>query len=920
MKEFGKFIEKSPAVRSIYSRAACMYKMMPEAVFFPKGEDDFLYILEYAKKRGLPLTLRGGGSGLAGQTVGRGIVIDHSRYLKQFEINDNFEVITSMGVVLSYLNKSLAPRNLFFPPDPSSSDFCTIGGMIGNNSKGARSVKYGGTSKHLNYLDLLLADGSKVRVENRSLFPSEFSNKKLKEVAQLIENNRTLIFSKWPKSKVNTSGYNLKECLCEGGKINLLPLFVGSEGTLAIFLRASLKVRKIPVNRSLAIAEFASLEEATQTVLDITPYNPSALELLDKSFIEIVRKGYGEFPINISPQCSSILIVETDGENAGESEESLNKILKNISSGMRFTKAQSHYEREKIWAFRKAASPLLNKGKGNLKSVRIIEDGAVPVQNIPVYVEGVKEILKSKNIEMVIFGHSGDGNFHINPLMDMRDENHFKAVPEIIENTALLLAKLDGTLSGEHGDGRLRAPYLKIIYGDLYQIFLKIKEILDPEYIFNPDVKISKNPQFVTNNFRFSPNYKRTELKNELSNEKWQIEIERCHGCGTCRDFCPTAKALNYDPLSSRGRAHFLQSILDGTIPEKEIEKEIEIFDSCLSCRECLKNCPTSVDISPIASLVLRNYSPPVTKIKNRIFTSFSSLPYKLPFFANKMAGKILRSEFARVFSEKTMGLRRDIQIDIESSSFAFETNKNYIFEGGGKKNVILFYGCFGNIYNKDEETLLAVKILHKLGISVIVPPQGCCGISKISRGLFEGAAGNIFFTQKNFISYAEKGIEIVYTAPSCGLAIIKEHPLFFPSPHSEKIAGMTLYLSEFLYNFISENNIELKSQNKSFVYQTPCHSLLLNADRSDIKLLSLIPELKLLYKTTNCCGLSGTYGLQKKNSHISQNLSMLLKKELEPFKSDFVVTPCGACKIQVSNLTPLPVVHPLKVLSESIL
>ncbi len=920
MKEISKLLEKSAAVRAIYSRAACMFKMMPQAVFFPRTEDDFIHILEFANSRGLPLTLRGGGSGLAGQTLGQGIIVDHSRYLKQFEIKEDFEVITSMGVTLSHLNKALAQKNLFFPPDPSSADFCSIGGMVGNNSKGARSVKYGGTFKHLNYIDLLLTDGSIVRIENMGFFPSEYSNKKLKEVAKLIANNRTLILSGWPKSKANTSGYNLKDCLCEGGKVNLLPLFVGSEGTLAIFLKASLKVRKIPVKRSLAIAEFASLEEATEAVLDIIPYNPSALELLDKSFIEIVRKGYGEFPINISPECNSILIVETDGENESESEETLNKILQNTPSGMRFHEAKSFYEREKVWVFRKAASPLLNKGKGKLKSVRIIEDGAVPIKNIPAYIEGVKEILNSKDIEMVIFGHSGDGNFHINPLMDMTNENHFRAVPEIIEKTAHLLSKLDGTLSGEHGDGRLRAPYLKIIYKEIYEIFLKIKEILDPDNILNPDVKITKNPQFVTDNFRFTPNYKRSQLKNELSTEKWQMEIERCHGCGTCRDFCPTAKALDYDPLSSRGRAHFLQAILDGTIPATEIEKEIEIFNSCLSCSECLKNCPTSVDISPIASLILRNYSPPLTKMKNKIYTSFSSLPYSLPSFANKMGGNILRSGLLRFFSEKAMGLRRDINIKIESSSFAFDPDKNYIFEGNRKKEVVLFYGCFGNIYNKDEETLLSVKILQALGITVIVPPQGCCGISKISRGFFEAAADNIFFTQKNFIKYAEKGISIVYTAPSCGLSIVKEHPLFFSSPYSEKLAKMTLYLSEFLYNFITENKIELKPQNRSFIYQTPCHSLILGADESDIKLLSLIPQLKLLYKTINCCGLSGTYGLQKKNAYISDNLSHLLKKELEQFKGDFVVTPCGSCKIQVSNLTSLPVVHPLKIVFQSLL
>ncbi|MCX7830615.1 MAG: heterodisulfide reductase-related iron-sulfur binding cluster, partial [Acidobacteria bacterium] len=618
--------------------------------------------------------------------------------------------------------------------------------------------------------------------------------------------------------------------------------------------------------------------------------------------------------------CNSILIVETDGDETGKSEFELDKILKNTSSGMRFIKAESQYKKERIWAFRKAASPLLNKGKGKLKSVRIIEDGSVPIENIPLYIQGVKEILGEKNIEMVIFGHSGDGNFHINPFLDLKSKEHFDAVPEIIEKTANLLSSLKGSLAGEHGDGRLRAPYLRIIYGELADIFLKIKEILDPENIFNPDVKVSKNPCAVTENFRYSPSYKRATLRNELSDEKWLVEIERCHGCGTCRDFCPTAKASQFDPLSSRGRAHFLQSFLDGTFDEKEIERNIEIFDSCLTCKECLKNCPTTVDISPIASLILRNYSPPLKALKNKFYTGFSSLPYKIPPFLNNFLGGAMDFKIARFFAEKTIDFRKDIKIDLKMNSFAFEPNKKYTFEGSANKEVVLFYGCFGNIYNKDEETLLAVKILQKLGITVIVPPQGCCGVSKISRGLFESAAENVFFTQKNFIEYAEKGINILYTAPSCGLSIIKDHPLYFESPHSKKIADMTVYFSQFLYNFIVENKISLKPFTKSFVYQTPCHSMILEADESDLKLLNLIPEIRFLGKTSSCCGLSGVYGLQKKNAAVSDKLKQELKKELEAVKSDLIITPCGSCKIQVSNLTKTPVFHPLKIFAQTIL
>ncbi len=921
MKNKNLIFDDSREIRAIYSRAACLYKFYPKGVFFPQEEADFSYILDYAKKMELPLTMRGGGSGLAGQSVGEGLIVDHSRFLKKIEMKDNFEVITSMGVVLSELNRVLSNHKLFFPPDPSSSDFCTIGGMIGNNSKGARSVKYGTTLHYLNWLEVLLYDGTILKMENKEIFPSDYPTEPLRKVARIIDNNRNRILKGFPQSKANASGYNLKECLGENGKINLLPLFVGSEGTLGIFLKASLKVKKFPQGRSLAIAEFPSLEDAVSATLEIIPFNPSALELLDKSFIEIVRRDKTvDFPIEISQDCKAILIVETDGMDNDESELLINKIIKSVSSGNNFKKAETPLEKNRIWSFRKSASPLLNRGRGKLKSIRIIEDGAVPTKNIPNYVEGVKQILGREDIEVVMFGHAGDGNFHINPFMDLTDRKHFDAVPKIVEETAILLKNLEGTISGEHGDGRLRAPYLRIIYGDLCDLFLKIKEILDPQSLFNPGVKITRKPEPLTNHFKYSPDYKRIPLKNELSTDEWETEMERCHGCGNCRDFCPTAKATNYDPLSSRGRAHFLQSILDGTIDEKSLKsaKALRIFESCLNCKECLTNCPTKVDISPISTLILKNYSTPAKKIKDSIYASFSSMPYKVPKPLFKMANGVLNSKFVRFFGEKFLDFRSDLKIEIKDTDFAFDPQKLYFFEGN-KDKVILFYGCFGNIYNKEGETLLAVKILQKLGVKVVVPPQGCCGISKISRGLFDLATEDIVFTQKNFVRYIEDGYKVVYTAPSCGVALKNEHPQFFSSDNSSLIAENTIYLSEFLLNLLKKESYRLKELNSSFVYQTPCHSMVFDCDKSDIELLSMVPSLKFAGKTINCCGIAGTIGFKKENIEISTNLAETLKKEIEGFNADYIVTPCGSCKIQVENLTSKRVIHPLELFAKSL-
>lgn len=910
--------DDSTLTRAVYSRAACIYRKMPEAVAFPVTREDFVAAVCHALEKGTPVTPRGGGSGLAGQSVGGGLVIDHSRFLDSIEITASGETVVEPGVVLSKLNRVLSERGIFFPPDPSSQDFCTIGGMIANNSKGARSVKYGGTLQWLNWVEVLLSDGSVVRVGKEELEPEAFPSGMLARAAELIDSNRDRIIAGWPRSKANTSGYNLRDCLGSGRKINLLPLFAGSEGTLGIFLKASLRSKPCPGARSLAIAEFSNAEEAAAATLEIVPRGPSACELLDRTFIDIVRKGEGRFPVPVSDRCGSILIIEADGATDEEAAGSLENILKNVSSAGKFLIAGDESQKSRIWSFRKAASPLLNRGRGRLKSVRFIEDGAVPTENIPSYVEGVTGILSGEGIETVIFGHSGDGNFHVNPFMDLTDRRHFELVPVIAEQTARLISSLGGALAGEHGDGRLRTPYLRIVYGDLVDLFIQIKKTLDPDCLFNPGIIAAEEPAPITEGLRFSPSYRRIPLAGELSREKWSFETERCHGCGTCRDFCPTAKATSYDPLTSRGRAHLLQSVLDGSLKEKELYSNavLDIFDSCLSCSECAVNCPTGVDISPISSLVLNAYSGRLRKLRNSFYSGLSSIPYKSPRALMKISGKVMNSRLARAVNEKITGLRSDIRLTFPDGGFAFDPARSYEFGAGGGKEILLFYGCYGNVYDREGETLSAIGILEKLGIGVIVPPQACCGISRMSKGLFGTAAEDVRFTQENFIPRLREGMPIVFTSPSCALAVMKDHPSFFPSEASEKMAASSVYISDYLVSVLHGTGARPGALRGSFVYQTPCHAAAIGADEKDIELLSLIPGMEFRGKTSSCCGMGGTYGLRKENSRISDSLGRTLAGELASTPADFIISPCGSCRIMVSNLTAKKAVHPLELLA----
>ncbi|MCI4397504.1 MAG: FAD-binding protein [Acidobacteria bacterium] len=921
---YGEYFEDS-AHRAVYSRAACIYKRVPKGVLYPKGDEDLAWALARARELEAGLTMRAGGSGLAGQTVGEGIVADVSRYMSQI-INvepDRHEVVVEPGVVLSDLNRRLRPLGLSFAPDPSSADFCCIGGMLANNSKGPRSVKYGTTAQHVNWVRMLLADGSEIRLEKGSRKPDDYSHPALRRAAQLILSHRDKISSLWPRSRTNTSGYNLKDCLQGDGTVDLVPLFIGSEGTLAVFLEAGLRLTPIPAHRSLAMVEFATLEAAANAVVALLPHGPSACELMSETFLEIIRSGEGDFPLSLDKRSKAILLLEADGASREEAESGLGRLLDAAAPNepVCARRAASAQEREAIWAFRKAASPLLNRGRGKLKSLRFIEDGAVPAEAIPRYVSGVTEILSARKIEAVIFGHAGDGNFHVNPFMDLTDSAHFEQMPLIAGEVARLLASLNGALSGEHGDGRLRTPYLPVVYGELTGLFRDIKLALDPQEILNPGILAPAQAEPIETGLRFSPAYRRAPLPGRLSEEAWAVEAERCHGCGTCRDFCPTAQASDYDLLSSRGRGHLLQALLAGELSLDDVSRSSarSVFDSCIGCSLCEINCPTHVDIAPLAAIFREAFTPPLQRARDAFLGRLPSLGYSVGPKAARMIQVAANTTPARAASRAAFGLRRDARAPKPAAAFAFDPGRLYHFDGRGAGKAAYFYGCFGNTYNPEGESGLAVSVLQALGVEVAVPPQACCGVSKMARGLFDAVAEDAAFNQRSFLQWTRKGFTIVASSPSCLFALSKEQPKFLPSEGAKELAGKCKPLFTYIKELMEARKPELREIHARVVYQTPCHGAVIGSYEDEVAVLKMIPGLEIADVTEECCGLGGSFGMEARHAELSDAIASPLMERIRRAAPDYVVTPCGSCKIQDEAHLQVPVLHPLVLLAEAL-
>lgn len=913
-----------PVTRSVYSRAACIYKRFPRGVCFPDGPEDLALLLQEGRAGAGGVTIRAGGSGLAGQSVGEGIVADISCRMNRVLSVDaaSNEAVVEPGVVLEKLNAVLQPKGLWFSPDPSSQDFCCLGGMLANNSKGARSVKYGNTLANVNWVEVMLADGTIHRLDGEAKAPEAYNHPALRQTAGLIAANAQAIVSGWPAARANSSGYNLKGCLGENGTVSLLPLFIGSEGTLGLFMKAGLHLRKLPAHRVLTLFGFSNLESAVRAVPQLGPLKPSACELLDQTFLEIIRHGLGDFPLPVDTGVNTLLLVEADGETSDVARASMEDMIKAAGNEglVQCRRSSSPSEHGAIWAFRKAASPLLNKGRGTLKSVRFIDDGSVPTGAIPAYVEGVTEILQARDIQPVIYGHAGDGNFHVNPFMDLKDPRYFSQVPLIAAETARLLRSLGGSLSGEHGDGRLRTPFLKMIYGPLTDLFRQVKVVLDPEEVLNPGVIAPREPEPMTRGLRFSPRYTHAELPVPLCRSSTKLEIERCHGCGTCRDFCPTSRHGGHELWSSRGRNHFLQALLAGDLDANDARRDTaaQLFESCLGCSLCAVHCPTGVNVSHLAASVREAFPVRRRRVHDILLGELPSMGYKVRGSVGLLLARAGSTRPARALASSLLHLSLPQKTPFPSAP-AFDPSKLYRFTGDGAGRVAYFYGCFGNTYDPAGEAILAVSVLTALGVEVVVPPQGCCGISKMARGLRARAAEDVRFTRRMFKPWIQRGYALLASSPSCLLALAVDHPTLLPGEGSEVLSAAAQPLFRYLKNLMIHKRPDLGMVRKRIVYQTPCHARATGSYADDAAVLRMIPGLELLDVTSECCGMAGSHGLETPWRDMTESMAGDLSARIRRSQPDVVVTPCGSCRIQVQNHLPFPVIHPLSILAESL-
>lgn len=948
--------------RIIYSTDASAYREEPLAVAFPKNTENLTKIVQFCSNHNLALIPRAAGTSLAGQVVGTGIVVDISKHFKKIlEVNPKeCWVKVEPGVILDELNLYIKEYNLFFGPETSTSNRCTIGGMIGNNSCGSHSLKYGSTRDHLLEVKMMLNDGSIAHF--KQLTAEEFENKTLLTNAEgsIYRNLKSLfdckesleeIEAQFPDKQLRrrNTGYAL-DLLTDNQvfgksdkKINVCSLIAGSEGTLGIIVEAKLNLVPLPPKeKALICVHLRTLEEALHANLVALRFDPTAIELMDQNILELTKDNIEQrrnrFFVDGDP--AAILIIELAEDAADTVERKYNAIVNAmITKGYGY-----HYpiikgtDINKVWNLRKAGLGVLSNLKGDAKPVSVIEDTAVIPEVLPDYIRDFQKILDRQQLSCVYHAHIGTGELHLRPILNLKNANDVTKFRSIAYDVALLVKQYRGSLSGEHGDGRLRGEFIPLMVGEkCYRMMQEVKRIFDPKNIFNPN-KIVDTPPMSTA-LRFKPGQNESSLQTffDFSDAGGYLRaIERCNGSGDCRKtiltggvMCPSFMATGDEDKTTRARANMLREIITNNSAPFKSKELYQILDLCLSCKGCKSECPSSVDIAKLKAEFLQHY------FDNNGIPLRSYLVAKLPTIY-KLGSNIpsitnlLMQAFQKTGMNRVLGFtdRRQLPLLYHISlSKWYRKKHDPIIQSTTKKEVVLFNDEFTN-YLDVEIGIKAISLLNALGYKVIIPNVADSGRTYLSKGLVRKAKELANTNIEKMYEYAEKEITIIGIEPSAILSFRDEYPdLAIPKNKEKalKVAQKTLLIDEFLMaemkqGFITTQQFTSKKQEISF--HGHCQQKSIATTVATKYILEFPTNYTASEFKTGCCGMAGSFGYEKEHHSMSMAIGELaLFPAVRKAPANMLIAAPGtSCRHHIYDGTGKKAYHPIEILFDALL
>jgi FAD/FMN-containing dehydrogenase/Fe-S oxidoreductase len=934
--------------RALWSTDASIYQIEPVGVVLPKTKDDIIAVLETAQKYGVSVLPRGGGTSLAGQTVGESIVLDFSRYMRDVvEINpEEGWVRTQPGIILDELNRILAPHNVLFAPDPSTSSRGNVGGALGNNSCGAHSIMWGKTVDNVHELDVILSNGDTTTFGQLSgdsleakMRGSGFEGDIYRSLFEIGEGNRDEILSRYPKIQRRVSGYNLDEFV-SGSNFNMARFVVGSEGTLVTITEAKLRVVPVPKYKGLAVLHCMELIESMEATVAALDLDPSAIELIGSMIIRQAQSNlsYSRITDFIEGEPEALLAIELVANSEKELAHKFDLLKEMISKGgwgYSLVWLTKDADQEKVWDVRKAGLGLMMNVPGDAKPLPFVEDTAVSPHVLPDFVRRFDSIVRKHGTEAGYYGHASVGCLHIRPLINLKNQEGIDRMVAISDEISDLVLEFGGSMSGEHGDGLVRSGYNEKMFGSqIYQAFRDVKTAFDPKKIMNPGKIVDSPP--MTDNLRYGSTYGTLSPQTGFAfaeEGSFATAIEMCNGQGACRKvhggtMCPSYMATRDEEHSTRGRANALRAAMSGAIPTDMLTSErlYQVMDLCLECKACKAECPSNVDMAKLKYEFLNIYHQENGYgLNNRFFGNVDLLSKMGAFFA-PISNWMMNTSFSKQLLEKTIGIDKRRQLpNFAPQTFQqwFRSRVDTETPKNPKGMVVLFPDTTTN-YNHPELGIATVNILEKLGYEVILPNSRCCGRPMLSNGMMSQAKANVDFNISSIYPFVEKGAKLVGIEPSCALGFISDFSDLASEPEKAKeISENTMLIEDFFLYATKEENFQFTNppQNQKVVFHGHCHQKALVGTTSAMEVLKTIPGLEPVEIKSGCCGMAGSFGFYKDHFDISMQIGEdTLFPAIREENDDVIVVSEGvSCRQQIEQGTQRKTKHLVELLSDYI-
>lgn len=939
----------------LYASDASIFQIKPLGIVRPRTTADVVACVRYAYENQIPVHARGAGSGLAGESLGPGIIIDFSRHLRRILYTGEETVRVQPGVVHSRLNAHLQPLGRIFGPDPATTTVTTMGSVIAIDGAGSHWRRYGSARRHVVSLQVVLADGEVVEVGREPIAPTAGSSGRKQQIvsqlADLLKQEQQTVAAWQPKSLLNRCGYQLGDVL-QDGQLELAKLLSGSEGTLGLITEATLDTQALPRHRAVGLLFFEQMEKALRSLPEIASFEPSACDLMDRRHLSLARATEAIYAPLIPATAEAMLLVEQDGDDAALVRDRLQQIIDRVRHKKRWAfESRQAYDREEIeicWRLAHRVVPTLHRLRGNERPLPFVEDIVVPPNVLPTFALDLQNVLKKHQVTASLFAHAGHGQLHIRPFLDLADSGDVAKLKNLAAELYEAVWAVGGSISGEHGDGLSRTPFVRKQYGELTRVFEAVKRIFDPHNILNPGKIVGERALLEPDTLRPVTAGSSRRLATEMAEEEvapsglevvplqlnWTPEqimhtARRCNGCGACRTqepdmrMCPMFRFAPSEEASPRAKANMMRGILTGELDPSTLSSEElkETADLCINCQMCRMECPAEVDIPKLmieakAAYVATNGLRP----SDWILCNLDRVGAMACRFS-PVANRIIRSRTLRWILDKILGIAQGRKLPRYNSRTYLKTASKRRLGRPSRRSgrkVLFFVDTYANYHDADLADSF-VSVLEHNGVQVYVPPgQMPSGMPMMALGALEQARKVAAQNVTLLAEAVRQGYHVVSTEPSAVLCLTREYPSLLDDTDAQLVAENTSEACSYLWKMHLAGHLQLdfKPVNATLVYHTPCHMKALDIGQPGLSLLRLIPALSVHKTERGCSGMAGTFGLKRENYRTSLRAGWGLISEMRDSAAQFGTTECSACKMQMEQGTSKPTLHPLKILA----